>query len=412
MIRHLLFFVAFAAALQCEAQFSVNEFLGSAVNEEKVKSLQDQVSFLSNKPYRLSPLQRLEFRSQTPELNVDLNQYAIRVTPANPWELKSNNRYFSALSSSLASENEIVLKDALIERYYCVIEHAYLQQIRSLVIEHGTLLNAQIHVLEKQSGSSFFDADDYLDLQVDLLDKQVEIEEVDLELMKVVTEAEKLAGLPVKDSLAWAFQQLIPIETAKRIVDSLTASSIGNLVQRYQQQKIDLAKSEYQLEKSNINLGYLQTEFDNRRYDQNRTPINFSFGFTIPLTNPNKADMAKRKLDIIEAQHDLDQEKKTGQFEDELMQQKIARMIYRCHNLQTKIAELDNSALASTLSTIKGGDPRVVLRFQENKVKLKVMLAKLQRELLFAYVDYLAFSDYLQQKPLKNFLSPSLEQLR
>jgi hypothetical protein len=406
-----LFFLLFACTIPATAQFSVNEFIGSALNEEKVKSLGDQAAFLAGKPYRLSPLQRLEFRSQTPELDVNLNQYAIRLTPANPWELRSNNRYFSALASSLATENEIVLKEALIERYRCVIEYAYYAQVQSLVTEHVRLLNAQIHVLEKQSGSSFFDADEYLDLQVDILDEQVGLEEVELEQMSFASQAEILAGAAIKDSLQWTFSQLIPIESAKKIVDSLTASSVQHLVQRYQQQKIDLAKSEYQLEKTNINLGYVQTEFDNRRYDQNRTPINFSFGLTIPLTNPNKGDMAKRKLDIIDAQHDMEREKKTNTFEDELLQQKISRIIFRCESLKNKIFDLDNSALANTLSTIKGGDPRVVLRFQENKVKLKMMLAKLQRDLFFTYVDYLAFSDFIQQRPLKNFLSSHLEVL-
>ena len=41
------------------------------------------------------------------------------------------------------------------------------------------MINDQIHILENQSGSSFFDADDYLDLQIDLVDASVELEQAD-----------------------------------------------------------------------------------------------------------------------------------------------------------------------------------------------------------------------------------------
>jgi len=405
-------FVLKLVSIQSFAQVSINDFLKSANEDEKVKSLQQQVSFLEQGSYRLSPLQKFEVRFQNRELNTHLQQYALRFTPANPWEVRNNSRYFSSLTASLVLENELALKEALLDRYYCAISYSYYAELRMLLREANRLINDQIGVLEKQSGSSFFDADEYLDLQIDLVDAGVELEQTDLEILTTANRAEELSGTLITDSLDWSFTSLISIAALDAVVDSITSLRAISLLQSYQQQKIELASSAYNLEKSNINLGFVQTEFDRRRYEQDRTPINLSFGVTIPLTNPNKGDMAKKRLNMIEAEHDLNAIKKKHNTKDEIIQQKLTRLLLRYQELETKMRTLENGTLAQTLSTIKGGDPRVVIRFNQNKIKIKILLAKIHRDILFTYVDYLDFCDRLQQKPLTNFLSPRLSAIR
>src|SRR5687767_2778916 len=119
------FILFFSIARIGYGQVTVGTFLQSAVNDPKVKSIKEQIRYLNEKPYRLSPLQRLELRGQNRELDVNQFEYGVRLTPANPWEVRNNNQYFKSFTSTLAFEQELVLKEALLDRYYSVIEYSY-----------------------------------------------------------------------------------------------------------------------------------------------------------------------------------------------------------------------------------------------------------------------------------------------
>jgi hypothetical protein len=412
IIRIFLLLLFLTASNISFAQLSMDDFLRSAENDPEVKTVREQIRYMKEKPYRLSPLQRLEFRTQNRELDRQQQEYALRFSPANPWEIRNNNLYFKAYESSLALENELLLKEALLARYYAVINFLYHQELKKLVAENHQLITDQLSILESQSGSSYFDADEYLDLQIDHLDKSVELEEVGLELLNAINEIDRLNAKPDGTDVQWDIEQIISIYRIKNVVDSLATTSLTSIMVEYQRQKINLANSEYKLEKANINAGFIQTEFDNRRISQDRTPFNISFGITIPITNPNKGDMTKRRLESIEAQNELDEATNENRSASLIAEEKITRLVERYKNLTGKMDALQNSSLAGTLSTLKGGDPRFILRFHENQVKLKVMLAKLRRDLLTAYVDYLSFSDKLQQQPLLNYFSAALREIK
>jgi hypothetical protein len=172
-----------------------------------------------------------------------------------------------------------------------------------------------------------------------------------------------------------------------------------------------LAQSEYKLEKSNINLGFFQTSVDNRRVEQGRNPVNISFGITIPVSNPNKGDMAKRKLEIIEAHYDLEESKQEEQADKIMLYDKIARLITQYKNLLSKLTELQNGTLAKTLTTLKNEDPLVMVQFKQNLIKLRVLSVKLKRSIMLTYIEYLNSIDKLQAQPMLNYLSTNLEEI-
>ena len=80
------------------------EFLRSASMDVQVTSLNEQLRYLGNKPYRLSPLRETEFRLRNYELESDQMRYALRFSAANPWEIKYNNQFFRDYSESLKLE--------------------------------------------------------------------------------------------------------------------------------------------------------------------------------------------------------------------------------------------------------------------------------------------------------------------
>jgi hypothetical protein len=241
------------------------------------------------------------------------------------------------------------------------------------------------------------------------LNRMVEVEEADFELQNQQQRVVRLYPEAHGQALTWNLDTVIAIDRLESVVDSLTKASLVSASVEYQKQKIEMASREYALEKANINVGFLQTEFDQRRVEQDRSPINISFGVTIPITNPNKGDMAKRKLEMIEAEYDLEEAKHESQTDRVILQENVGNLIQRYRSLQLKIDQLEKGNLIQSLSALKGGDPLIVAQYREDIVKLEMLLLKLKREIYFAYIEYLSLADNLQQQPLVNYLSQNLE---
>jgi len=402
-------FVCLCFCGRAEGQIAIGEFLLSARQDPEVSTFFEQERYLQTKPYSLSPLQRLEFRTQNRELMPQQQEFGLRFTPSNPWEVKHNRNYFKSYQTALGLRREMALKEALVARYSAVINYIYYREVVALVRYSHKLVNDQLSILQRQSASNFFDADDFVDLQLDLMDRTVEIEEMEFNLLEQRHQVEKLYQRTIGDSLTWSWNQVAGVQRIARVVDSLENLSVASVVLAYQQRKIEMAMHEYKLEKANINAGFLQTEFDNRRQEQGRTPFNISLGITIPIVNPNKGDMTKRQLDIIEATYDLKEEEVEERDRDLATHERAERLFQRFAMAAEKLKAYETGSLSGTLSAMEGGDPRIIVKFNDNLVKLKLLLAKIGRDAMLAYIEYLMASDRIQQQPMVNYLSPSLQ---
>jgi hypothetical protein len=394
------------------AQISVGEFLGSALNDPEVKTFADQITYLNGKPYKLSPLREVQLRTQNRELLPTQQEFGIRLSPANPFELRRHNEYFRQFNSSLSFQKEFALRDALVTRYLTVVDYIYYSDLLQLTNEETRILEQQLSILERQSGSRYFDAEDFVDLKMKSLDYSVDLEEIKFELANQIHRVARTYPSAHNQNISWSFSAILTPAKLKLVLDSLEQQSARASWLSYQEQKIKVAQSQYKLEQNNFNLGFIQGSYDNRRVNQNRNPISISAGLTIPLTNPNKGDMARRKLDIIEAEYDFKEETNEAETDKRILSDKVRSLIDRLENLDLKIKQLQESNLPMTLSSIKGGDPVVLLQFAQNINKLFALSYKVKRELYISFVEYLAFTDHLQKEPLVNYLSPDLSPVK
>lgn len=397
--------------LSCPAwcQLQLREFIASALEDPEVMTFEDQITYLNGKPYRLAPVREVEFRSRNREMIQTQQEYSIRISPSNPWEMRRQNAYFREIKSTLGFEQSIALRDALIDRYYTAVEYIFLSDMRRLAIEGQAQLESQMQILEKQSGSRYFDAEDYVELKVDQLEFIVDAEEVNFELSQQFNRISRIYPKAHGQHAEWGFSQTISPAKIRMVIDSIERSFEKSMMVMYQEQRIKLAESRYLLEQANINLGYFQTSYDMRRYHQDRNPFSIAFGVTIPIFNPNKGDMARHKLDIIDAEYDLKEESYQSGSDRRIQKDKVLSNLLRAESIEDKIENLRKSTLAHTLSTIRGGDPLIIIQFNQQMNKLQRLSYKVKRELLLSYVDYLAAADALQRRPLINYFSPSLE---
>jgi hypothetical protein len=412
--KRTICFFALLVILGCffktDAQVSINTFLNSANEDPSVKVLDEQIGYLQGKPYRISLLNKLEVRAQNNEIYGENPRYGVRVTPSNPWEVISNNRYYKSYQETLLLEKEIAFKLALKVRYELVIEYLYLIELKSLREKDKSLMDAQLNVLERQQYSDFFDVDDYVDLKLDLISKGVELDGINYEVSNQIGKIDLKYGAAYLKEVQWSLDSIISISHVEKVVDSLSTMQVPSSTLALQDQKINLAKKEYTLEKSNISLGFIQTQYTEGR-PATRSPWGISAGVNIPITNPNKGDMAKRHLEVIEAQNKKQETEANIQVEKNIETDKIKSLIARYHEIALKINSLNTTSLGNTLQSMNGNNPMVTIKLSSSVLKLQMILLKLKQDIFKNYIDFLTVHDRLQQRPLINYLSGGLPKI-
>jgi len=408
MIGRTFIFLFLLLPYVTHAQVTMEDFLQAAWEEPSLKSFANQNQFLSSKPYRLAPVQRLEFRTESNQLDPARQDYALRINPANPWEMKRNNQYFRTYQETLQLDRDRLLKQSLQARYQVIINWLYYQELSELKANDKQNSERLLLILEGQRYSDFFDAEDYIKLKLDQVDKAIELEETHFEIDNQQRKVEALHEQARGKTLLWPTDAVVSIKRLEAIVDSLTQLAIIGGEVQYREKKIDLTTHEWQLEKSNINVGFLQAQYQPYRVEQGRKPWNLSLGVTIPVFNPNKGDMTKRKLEVIEAEGDLDVARGEQQAGRELMHAKIKSLIQRYNEVDNMTENLNVSSMASILQQFNSSNPSATIQFQSKLIKLKTISARLRQEILLSYIEYLGYSEVIQHRPLVNFLSPIL----
>lgn len=394
---------------QVQAQITIEEFLYSAYQEPLLKSFDAQYDFLNDKKaYRLAPIQKLELRTESNQLDRTRQDYGLRINPANPFEIKRTNQYFKGYQELLKLDRERTLKELLFARYEVVIGWIYYQEIRDLKEEDKKNTEKLLSILEGQRYSGFFDAEDYIELKMEQVDKVIELEETLFEIDNQKRRVDAHYNEARLKQINWPVTEMISLERLEKVVDSIFNAELRAGEVAYREKQIDLANREWQLEKANINMGFIQTQYQQWRTEQNRRPWSISLGITVPIFNPNKGDMAKRKLEMLEAEGEFNTAKNDQQAGLEISREKIKSLIKRYREMQVMTENLNVGAVATTLQQIKDSNPMAVVRMQNNLIKLKTMTARLRQEIYLGYLEFLSYAEVLQQQPVRNFLSAEL----
>jgi len=391
------------------AQVSMSEFLRSAGSDAAFTSYDEQVKYLDGRPYRLSPLRRVEFRTGSNQLDPSRQDYAFRFSPANPWENKNNNSYYEQYRSVLSLKSNLALKDALAHRYNLIIRLLYFEAIKKVKEANTELTAAQIAVLEKQRQSDFFNGEDFVEMKMNQMDEMVALEEVTFDFEDQRRRMAVLYPPMAAGEINWRYENILSVDRIENIVDSLFGVNVTQATLLYRDHQIELANREYLLEKSNVNIGFLQTQYQHYRIEQDRKPWNISLGIAIPITNPNKGDMTRRKLEVIDAQHRRDETELSLQSGKIASRDQIKNLIMRYRNIQKKINALNIGSLSNILGNMKDDNPVVRLRFSENILRLKTIEIKIRQDILVSYIEFLVLTDTIQQQPLINYLTENLE---
>jgi hypothetical protein len=387
-------------------QQALNSFLSSALRDPSYTAYEGQEAVFG-KPgaYGLPWVPNLEFRTRNNELLDSRQQYALRADVGNPWQIQSNQRYFKGMRTAKSLEQQLLLKKLIRERYDLALEYWYAME-RLSVAEQLRDLRQQISAaMARRSGSTDFDAEQFLNSELDVVSRTADVQEAEFERDLARARMAEVQGGSVS---GLDLSGLIDIDGMRSVLRS--EDSAGSVLE-LELLKQEIANSEQRMktDRLNFDLGFVQGMYAPYKADRGDGVFGLAAGVTIPLFNQNRDDIARERLKVIERRGALEQfrQREAGRRLAEA-QLALSHMDHygRMDSLVQDVRKRQMN-LPAVLS--KDYSPIVELKYREKLLQLEALKLRVKREIFRQYITSLDNDGRLHRRPLVNYLGKALD---
>jgi len=407
----LIFILIFGSSVSIYAQFSMEAFLATSRSDLALKPVEAKMSFLKTNDFSGPWINRLEFRAGSDNLDLNVEDFRLRITPGNPAELKANNRYYDKQKALLNIEYQETLADAIKDRYRLLIEH-YFEYNKKETLEKQISINRQlIDMMTKSTGEYPLDLSDLIDAQSDDLDMTIKIEDSKIYIDEL--EYTMREWLPFSENINWDEQDLMDIDGILKLFSEMREQEIMQHIELTRlEQKNALEAERYSIEKSEAlrNIGYIQGSYVTDRGDVASEHFGYQIGVRIPIVNPDKPALNRRKLDLMDDEAELKDEQDIYRKKIELAELRIDHYAVQYREIESKLEALSKQNLLNFQTPDKNIKMTDLLKMNEYYLDLLDKKRNTGKNIFRNYLEYLDLSGKISELPLKNYLSKSLSE--
>ncbi|MCB0494964.1 MAG: hypothetical protein KDC79_02415 [Cyclobacteriaceae bacterium] len=401
MKRVLFLLIIFFQCSSAFAQFSMEEYLSNAISDTELQFFKSRQDFIDENGFKSPILREVEFRARVNNFEDGFDDYRLRFSPLNPLERSANKNYRDEVRQQLSLSYLLNLEEVLLARYEIMIDHWQLTQEKALAEVNIEFYTSLLVLIRDQNSPN--NIKDFISMDKALLDAQLLLEDIQNEisiLEDIIRKTYDFSG-----SIEWTEEALVEMKTIKEWMENQNALDLSsNLMVKNAQQKIAVSQSEYKVQKqeSFSNIGYLQAEYrenDKNTFGQN---LGMQIGVSIPVTNPNKPDLARKEMKLIEDNQKVEQEKTDLENRFENMAKHLDSKLNKYDLVMAKIKTYEDASftLDKTGNTI---DVLVELqKFRSDMTEKKLSLAG---AIYKDYINLISINYGLSSAPYINYLS-------
>lgn len=403
------FYLSFLHFGTAQTVFSATDFLKNVETETPFLHHQQKVDFLNNNEYEIPVINKLEVRTQTDEFDFRQQEYRVRVSPTGRKERQEYRKFHQSIIQFEETEKSAILQDALINRYNLLVDWKNLTQQLNFLRQQELVIQDRMMVLKRQALTANFEVTNLIDAENTLHDIQQDILEKELQqkrLENFVKASFNTTEVIQLDTTNW-----LSFTGLKNAINDLkqVAATHPNLIQR--QAKIEQITAEEKLEVARNQQWFDFVEARYQNDDKNPLGEEFSIGvgIRIPMKSQVQLDMNELSLDRLEAQNALDLKSTELTAEITGIQEKL-ELLFQQHALITR--QMQESQAQFSLDQFKkmtNANPLALLKIQENLLKRRVSLQKLEARAFEYYVDLLDLTGRVVEVPLRNYLTNDFE---
>jgi hypothetical protein len=401
--------VALCSAQIMYAQFRMEEFLGTARQDVSLSPTQAKIDFLKENNFNGPWISRVEFRTRSNDSNLSQEDFRFRLTPGNPAELKAYKRYYHKQVTLLNTEYKDVLNTALKSRYGIAIDHMF-ESFKKANLESRLLVNKQIiDMINSGTGIYSLDIGDLIDAQSEELDMGLAIQNSKIrlsELEYVIKDHYSFSG-----DINWSEIELMEVTDILVLFNEFKNSATGqhiNLVKLEQRNQLDAER--FNIEKSEIlrNIGYFQAEYDTDRGNEPSRHFGYQIGIRIPIVNPDKPDLNRRKLATMDDAALLTERQEEYRRKMELSVLRMDSYAIQWHEISEKLELMRTQNLLDFQRIDRSVNIRDLLKINEFHMELLDKKNTIEKKIFDNYLEYLDLCGLLTETPLRNYLAKDL----
>lgn len=380
---------------------AISSYLLTAGSDKQLERFRAELTFLETTQIKSSWIRETEMRFASKGMNASVEDYRLRISPTNPWEVKTNKNYHKRLEERTQTRHTISYSQSLLSRYLLLIDHYFLKRLSELADEEIIFrkkFTEQMVRLQMED----FDLDDLIDFEAGLSKKEIDLGELQLELAEI----EGLMLMDAEAGITWDGFDLISPTRISGVLNSLDSMNEMNLYKLEAQQKLLLEEQSHRVSKAEAfsNIGFLQANYEIDQGDTFQEHMGFQLGITLPLVNRDKADLARDEFELIEVKNEKEL---TDQFIDQQIHLLRKRMNVSL-NLYATIDEKLERADALKPEVRSTTDLAAIIRHATYVSDLQERQAEVYQGLLEDFITFLEIKGQLVQQPLRNYLSESL----
>lgn len=411
-MKKSIFFLILSVVLSFNdsfSQFDMEGFLSTSRSDISLNPSQSKLDFLNENNFNGPWLSRVEFRTRSNDANISQDDFRLRFTPANPAELKANKRYYNKQIVLLNLEYQEALNKALKQRYLIMVNHLF-EFEKVAYLEKQLDVNRQlIEMMNLGSGTYSMDLGDLIDAESNELDLNLSIENAKIELKEIVyliNEVYEFNG-----EINWNEEEIIEVQDILNLFEEFKAHPTGEHIYLTKiDQKNALAAERFNIEKSETlrNIGYFQAEYDVDRGNESSEHFGYQIGIRIPIVNPDKPDLNRRKLALMDDEEVLEEKKDEYRREMELAVLRMEHYAHQYYEINKKLTALSKQNFLSLQSPEKSPKLSDLIKLNEFHIELRDRKNSVQKKIYETYLNYLDLNGKLSEAPLRNYLSKEM----
>jgi hypothetical protein len=171
-----------------------------------------------------------------------------------------------------------------------------------------------------------------------------------------------------------------------------------------------LAAERFNIEKSETlrNIGYFQAEYDVDRGNEASEHFGYQIGIRIPIVNPDKPDLNRRKLALMDDEAVLEEKKDDYQRELKLAVLRMEHYAHQYNEINEKLTSLSKKNFLVLQSPGKSTKISDFIKLNEFHEDLMARKNSVQKKIYETYLRYLDLNGKLSEVPLRNYLSKDM----
>ncbi len=406
----LIFVVLLSSTLLLAQENSVKDVLAPLHKANFNINYGDQLNFLLNENQNIPILDKLEFRTETDEMDLSRQEYLFRTSFNSFGSNKIQNKITSNSVSYYQLKDQQLAEIQLKNQYERIVDWYYETNKLDLVKAQLVIEKDKLVVLKKMVTTS-----QEIDL-VNILKLENEIINLERDQLRISSNIEQRKQLIFKQigknsgtnlyTQNWiSLDQMYTLLTSQR-PDEFPSTDQQLLSNRLEEAELALAFENSERKKI---LDFVQFKYSGRETNLIRNEISFGAGINIPTPSSERRRMNERQIEIFDEQFKIDlfQYKLESELQELLNEFMNIRAEYLLIEKQEKQQDLKGTLASYTKSGF--AQPLSLLQINESILDYKKSLHDLEHDACKVYIDYLMTQGKINILSNTNFLSNDLE---